>query len=59
MGSGLGTDSALFWGSADRGGTRGGTSGMYRCRFSVIIIGGSLRTEGTSHVTESAATLYS
>jgi hypothetical protein len=59
MVSGLGTDSALFGGSADRGGTLGGTSGMYRVRFSVTNIGGSLRTEGTSHVTESAATLYS
>ena len=56
-GSGLGTDSVFFWASADRGGARCCTSGMYRCCFSTIA-GGPLRTEGTSHVTESAATLY-
>ena len=56
-GSGLKTGSIFFWASADRGGARGCTSGMYRWRFSVIT-GRLLRAEGTSHVTESTATLY-
>jgi hypothetical protein len=57
-GSGLGTDSVFSSSTpADRGGARGCTRGMYRCRFSVIS-GGPLRTEGTSHVAERTATLY-
>ena len=57
-GSGLGTDSVFSSTPADRGGARGCTRGMYRCRFSVIS-GGPLRTEGTSHVAERTATLNS
>jgi hypothetical protein len=54
---GLTTGSVFFLASTDRGGARDCTSGMYRYRFSVIT-GGLLRAEGTSHVTESTATLY-
>ncbi len=56
-GSGLGTDSVFLWTPAVRGGARGCTR-RRPSRFSVIS-GGPLRTEGTSHVTESTATLYS
>jgi hypothetical protein len=56
-GSGLGTNSA-FSIPISRSGSWGG-AGSVRRRSFFVISGGGLRTEGTSHVKESTAMLYS
>ena len=57
-GSGLGTSSAFSWMTISRSGSCGCAGNVRRRRF-VVISGGDLRTEGTSHVNESTAILYS
>jgi hypothetical protein len=57
-GSGLGTSSAFSWIPISRSGSCS-CAGNVRRRSFVVISGGGLRTEGTSHVNESTAILYS
>jgi hypothetical protein len=57
-GSGLGTSSAFSWIPVSRSGSCG-CAGNVRRRSFFVISGGGFRTEGTSHVNESAAILYS
>jgi hypothetical protein len=56
--SGLGTSSAFSWIPLSRSGSCG-WAGNVRLRSFFDISGGGLRTEGTSHVNESTAILYS
>ena len=60
-GSGLGTSlaSAFSWIPVSRSGSCGGCAANVRRRGFFVISGGGFRTEGTSHVNESTAILYS
>jgi hypothetical protein len=58
MGSGFGTNPAFSWIPGSRSGSCGCTGNVRRRSF-FVISGGGLRTEGTSHVNESTAILYS